>query len=277
MAADNKTTSVDAAHKSDNGDSKRGRSTIEFPYLDLDDSIEIATAVHKIGGSGCQWIQLAAQLKQAASGGGFRLRLISAKLYGLLTYDRGQVTLSTLGMRIADSHQQKQARVDAFLSVPLYKVLYEKFEGVSLPPTAGLEREIEQLGVAPKQKNKARQVFLRSAKQAGFFWSGPDHLVTPPSTSSQGKPEHVEPRREPSPKQLPGVGGFGGGGGGQFLNPFIQGLLEKLPQPETEWELEDRVKWLNTAASIFGLIYKVTDTEAGLIEVSLKKSSVGHA
>lgn len=271
MAADNKTASVEGAKKSDDGDSKRGRSTIEFPYLDLEDSLEIATAVHSIGGTGCQWDQLAAQLKQAAAGGGFRLRLISAKLYGLLTYDRGQVTLTGLGKRIADSYQQKQACVEAFLSVPLYKAIYEKFKGVSLPPTAGLQREIEQLGVAPKQKDKARQVFLRSAKQAGFFDFGPDRLVLPSGTNTQVHPEHAEPRHEPPQKQHQGMSGFGGGGGGSGLHPFIQGLLETLPKPETEWGLEERVKWLNTASSIFGLIYKITDTESGLIEVSLKK------
>ena len=41
-----------------------------------------------------------------------------------------------------------------------------------MPPAAALEREMVELGVSPKQKDKARQVFERSAEQAGFFATG---------------------------------------------------------------------------------------------------------
>ena len=40
------------------------------------------------------------------------------------------------------------------------------------------------------------------------------------------------------------------------LHPFVQGLLKTLPEPETEWPSSARVKWLQTAANIFDLIYK---------------------
>lgn len=40
------------------------------------------------------------------------------------------------------------------------------------------------------------------------------------------------------------------------LNPFIVGLLKTLPPPETDWPISGRVKWLQTASNIFGLIYK---------------------
>jgi hypothetical protein len=44
-------------------------------------------------------------------------------------------------------------------------------------------------------------------------------------------------------------------------DPLIQGLLDRLPKPNNTWSLDDRVKWLRTAASIFGLVYKVSDGE----------------
>src|SRR6476646_3426990 len=43
---------------------------------------------------------------------------------------------------------------------------------------------------------------------------------------------------------------------GPTRHPFIEGLLKTLPEPETEWKSADRVKWLQTAANIFDLIYK---------------------
>jgi hypothetical protein len=41
----------------------------------------------------------------------------------------------------------------------------------------------------------------------------------------------------------------------------IQGLLDRLPKPNGIWSLDDRAKWLRTAASIFGLVYKASDGE----------------
>jgi hypothetical protein len=42
------------------------------------------------------------------------------------------------------------------------------------------------------------------------------------------------------------------------LHPFIQGLLSSLPEPETNWTVEGRAKWLQAAANIFDLMYKGT-------------------
>jgi hypothetical protein len=41
-------------------------------------------------------------------------------------------------------------------------------------------------------------------------------------------------------------------------HPFIQGLLDTLPEPQTNWAIEGRAKWLQAAANIFDLIYKGT-------------------
>ncbi len=237
-------------------DDKRAveRSTIEFPYLDLQNGFEIAEGVHKVGGSGCDWDQLAAHFKQAAQGGGFRMRLISAKMFGLVTYDRGRVSLTNLGLRSVDQQQQKAAKVEAFLNVPLYKAVYEKFRGGTLPPTAGLEREMVSMGVASKQSDRARQAFQRSAKFAGFFDFGSDRLVAP---SVQGGAVAAEKLVE---ERQGGNGGGGSGGSGgdgrNDLHPFIQGLLAKLPEPESDWSTKDRAKWLQTAANIFDLMYQ---------------------
>jgi len=42
---------------------------------------------------------------------------------------------------------------------------------------------------------------------------------------------------------------------------LIQGLMDRLPEPNDIWSLDDRVKWLRTAASIFNLVYKASDGE----------------
>jgi hypothetical protein len=251
-----------AGDKPDSGG--RSQSTIEFPYMDLDSAVEAAEAVHKIGGSSCDWDQLAASLSLSALGGGFRLKMIGARTFGVVGYDRGKVNLTALGLRVVDPQQAKAAKAEAFLSVQLYRAIYEKFKGNSLPPQAGLEREMVNLGVAPKQSDKARQVFQRSAKQAGFFEFGIDRLVMPPLN---GAPQPAA-TSAPAPEKAPVLAA--GGGGGDDLHPFIKGLLQKLPEPESEWPVEQRAKWLTTAMNIFDLMYTTpanADTKFVTIEV----------
>src|ERR1700677_1479494 len=135
---------------------ERERSTISFPYNDLDDAVNVAKGVHTVGGSSCQWDQLAAQLGQTSTSGTFRLRMLAAKIFGVLTYEKNLVTLTPIGTRICDSKQEQSARAEAFLAVPLYNKVYEQFKGNSLPPTSGLEVAMVTMGVSQKQKERAR-------------------------------------------------------------------------------------------------------------------------
>src|SRR5260370_17775407 len=132
----------------ENQEDKRDRSTIEFPYLDLDAAVEVAQGIHQVGGSSCGWDQLAAQMGQAATGGGFRMRVMTAKTFGFVTYGQGTVTLTELGQRLNRPHQNKAAKTDSFLKVPLYNKVYEQFKNGTLPPAEALENEIVKMGVA---------------------------------------------------------------------------------------------------------------------------------
>lgn len=250
-------------------DGGRERSTIGFPYLDLDDSFEIAKGVHNVGGSSCQLDQLAAQLQLSAGGGGFRARVQTAKMYGLLTYDRGTVTLSPLGSRICDPDQEKNARAESFLTIPLYKAVYDQFKGATLPPTSGLEIAMVGLGVAPKQKERARQVFQRSATQAGFFAFGPTKLVMPSVKASVASAalmlDETTDTTDKKKKKDEGEEGR--------RHPLIEGLLKELPEPQAEWTTEDRKKWLEMASTIFNVIYKDSDDSRGSLKVVVEKTS----
>jgi hypothetical protein len=249
------------------GDAKRERSTIKFPYGDLSDAVEVAKGVHTVGGTSCEWEQLAAHLKLAATGGGFRMKMLTAKIFGVADYGQRKVTLTQLGSRLNDPKQEAGARVEAFLSVPLYKTIYNKFKGATLPPTSALEAEMAGMGVAEKQTDKARQYFQRSAEQAGFFWSGQDRLVTPATgpNGGAGGASHEQEERE----RVKRHGGGSGGGGG--LHPLIDGLIKTLPDPETDWPIEKRAKWLRAAAQNFDLIYK--DAGDDSIEITVQKGS----
>ena len=94
--------------------------------------------------------------------------LLQPACSGAIEVGRKLVSLTDLGVRLADAHQEMEARVDAFLNVPLYLRVYEDNLGRKLPGDKGLENMMKELGVSPKQLNKARIVFRqRSAEQAG--------------------------------------------------------------------------------------------------------------
>lgn len=246
---------------------RRERSTIAFPYLDQDDAVNIAKGVHSIGGASCQIDQLAARLKQPATSSMFQLRINTARIFGLVTYSQGTITLTGLGTRVCDPQQEKSARAESFLSVPLYKALYEQFKGAALPPPSGLDTTIGNAGVAPKQKENARRVFQRSALQAGFFAFGQDRLVYP---SIKGASEAAlsgteNPDRTDNKKPI-----SGGGGGNGTQHPLIEGLIKALPEGGSDWSLELRKKWLQAAAMNFDFVYTDSTGEQGSLKVSIE-------
>lgn len=239
-------------------DTSRARSTIEFPYLDLDSAIEVAQAVFAVGVTSCDWDQLAGKMNHTASGGGFRMRVMTARTFGLLTYDRGFVTLTDLGSRIVDAKHSKAARAEAFQTVPLFRAAFDRMKGQALPPPPAIERMLEQLGVAPKQKDKARQVFMRSAKQAGFFEIDGGRLLLPPTSQRQEK--DIGSNAPPPAKHNSGGGGDDGGG----VDPLIIGLIKRLPSSGSDWPIAARIKWLQAAANNFDLIYTHGDVDDDL-------------
>ncbi|MHB1937520.1 MAG: hypothetical protein ACYCOR_13160 [Acidobacteriaceae bacterium] len=252
----------------------RERSTIAFPYLSLDIAVEIVKAVHATGGQQSQMDQVAAQMNESANGGAFRTKVVTARIFGLVKYSTGTITLTPLGSRVTDPDQEKIAKADAFLHVPLYRRVYDDFKGLVLPPTpAALEAVMVSMGVSPKQKDKARQAFQRSAQQAGFFAYGTTKLVYP-ALGGEAKPRAKEKIEEPNEKPAATNGsGAGGGNGGGPRHPLIEGLLKELPEPQTEWTTEERKNWLEMASTIFNVIYKNSDDSRGSLRVVVEKAS----
>ena len=152
----------------------------------------------------------------------------------------GKYQLTELGFEIVDPAQQKDAMVRAFLNVELYKKVFDEFKGKQLPPRPhGLEAAFVRLGVRPKQKDRARTAFDKSARAAGFFPNGnEDRLVMPfgmsnGMTLSGGGDEDaldggitVVPATPTVPVHPSSPG----------IHKSILGMLDELPPSKTEWE-----------------------------------------
>jgi hypothetical protein len=239
---------VEASPRETKPKQKRERSAIAFPYEDLTTAVKLAEVVHHTYGGACSADQLAAALKASPSSGAFRLKVSAARLFGILGGSGPDITLTELGGQILEE-SDSGARSDAFLNVPLYRELYDFFQGKPLPSDAGLEAKVRELGVSTKQVTTARQVFVRSAEAAGFFAHGRGRLVMPPRTKVDRGPAAdaggTDDDGTDTGTSTPTI----------MKHPLIQGLLAVLPEPGEEFPAEERELWLKTLDMNLSFIY----------------------
>lgn len=240
----------------------RQRSTIAFPYSDYEGAAAVAMAVHaNVGHGTCSTAQLAPWMGQSAKSSGFRTQLAAARLFGLIDSENPEsYRLTQLGTKVADPAQTRGAKAEAFLKVPLFAALFQKYEVGVTPPSAALEREIASLGVSEKQKTRARQVFESSAQQCGFRDHGANRLVMPAVM--------IPPPPAASPPPPNGTGGGSGGGDGAYgldLDPLLIALLQKIPPQGEPWPKERRLRWFKTFAMNVSQVYDSEDEPVELI------------
>jgi hypothetical protein len=265
MTAENASGTVETLNTGDSDDgAKRQRSSIAFPYMDLNEAIGIARAIHDNVGTGiCSTAQLAPWVKQSSTSSAFRNRLSAARLFGLVNTDNSEaIQLTELGRVVLDPKREREGRAKAFLAVPLYAALHNKFKGSVIPPTNALESELVALGVASTLKETARRVLDRSAEQANFFEAGRDRLVMPGFAQGQEqKPEIKKPS-----------GSGDGDGTGLNLDPLLIALLKKIPVTGTGWPGPQRVRWFKTFAMNVSQIYDGDDDPVEM-KIELESSS----
>lgn len=156
-------------------------SSIQFPYTDLSDAIAVAEGLLKGGGVALSRDQLAAAMNMSPGGGGFATKVATARTFGVIDSSSGKYQLTELGDEIVDPSRHADAKVRAFMTVPLYKRIYDEFRGKLLPPRPhGLDKAIISFGVTEKNARHARLAFEKSARLAGLYPGGnEDRLVMP--------------------------------------------------------------------------------------------------
>lgn len=254
---------IEADDEDSGEEGKRQRSTIGFPYTDYENAAALATAIHgNVGHGECSSGQLAAWTNQSAKSSGFRTQIAASRLFGLIeSDDTDSLRLTELGRRVADPAQTRAAKAEAFLKVPLFKALHDKYKDGVTPPSAALEREIVTLGVAEKQKARARQVFESSAQQTGFREAAPNRLVMPAVV--------VKPL---PPEEKPKPGGGNGSDGGLDLDPLLMALLRKIPKSDSDWPAENRIRWFRTFAMNVSQVYDADENPVEL-DINVRKAS----
>lgn len=240
----------------------RQRSRIAFPYTDYNGAAAVAAAIHgNVGHGTCSLSQLAAWMDTSVKSSSFRTLLSAARLFGLIESDGAEsYRLTSLGTRVVDPAQARAAQAEAFLRVPLFAALYEKYKAGVTPPSAALEREIVGLGVGEKQKARARQVFENSAEQTGFRAHGANRLVMPAVVVLPPAGNAGEGGGSGSGGNSGGAGGNGGGSDVVLdLDPLLIALLQKIPPQGELWPKDRRVRWFRTFAMNVSQVYDPDD------------------
>jgi hypothetical protein len=215
----------------------------------MEDAVEVAKAIFEHGGQQGTMDQIAAWMKhQTVDSGAFRVKLYSARIFGLVTLDLDRVKLTDLGSQIVDPRLEAAARARAFLAVPLYRKIFEKYQGRLLPGDTALESEMGALGVANKQRPRARQGFQRSAEQANLFAQGKDRLVLPGGVTLDSKSFNGGASRKMDVSRTPTPSGD--------LDPMLATLFEELPASGSEWSRDARDQWLRILQRAFDRVYK---------------------
>jgi hypothetical protein len=172
-------------------------------------------------------------------------------MFGLIETGQGRATLTSLGREVLENSGKTQvSRITAFLNVELFRVMYDQFKGAVLPPSPAIERQVVELGVSPKQKERARQTFMSSAKYAGFIDATSGRFVKPGIV--QGEVRNDKP---PVDQERRG-GNSGGNDEPPEIDPIIAGLLKRLPLSGDVWPEVERKLWLQLLEGSFKLIYK---------------------
>lgn len=259
---------------------KPARSSIQFSYVGEDEAASVAQAIFDYGVPLSREQLSGIMVKPDANGVSkpdslLGLKLAGARLFGLIepTPEGGKYGLTALGHEIVSTDESvaRAAKAKAFLLVPLHKRTYDEFRGKLLPvKPAALERVFIDFGCAPKQADKARQAFNKSAQFAGFFAAGRDRLVEPiirPTMSRAaeilekvnfGDTADVSARRAPTDHQAARHQQTDA-----TKEYLIAGLLQRLPAPGTPWSHDKRAQWLQVLASNWELVYEAPDDEAG--------------
>lgn len=263
---------VDKNAKADDVRSAVGRSGITSPYFDLAASLAVAQLILQQGGGTSSPEQLVHWLGYKSTGSGTYATRISAanKHFGLIDSSGNTFSLTERAKTILSPVMPEDAinaKVEAFLAVPLFAKVYEQYRGTSLPPEVGLKNLfLNTYKVLPDRVAVAVRVFLNSAEQAGFFSTSGDRskLIKPTVTHSvthqsvdhsrqDNNPLKIETPAQEKPKTSSTDGGAGG------VDTAIIGLLRKLPAQGGTWTAAEQTRFLTAFTHTIQFLYPTED------------------
>jgi hypothetical protein len=251
-----------------NADKKKAFALNGFPASDFDDSLQIPKLIMERGGGVADLDQLAAWLGYTTSASGtFASRLASARYFGLIGPAKGgKVYITERARQIVAPVMPEdaiKAKMEAFLNVPLFKRVFERVRGATLPQDIGLRNLFSHEFQVPSAKTAlAVRLFKDSARQTGFYDAAPDRLIRPsfvasPAVAPAAPAGPVPAQDRDGDPQPPPVRRFAGGGGDgpSSVHPAIVGLIRELGEKGPTWNEVGQKGFLDALTGLVKFIY----------------------
>lgn len=248
-----------------------GRAGVAYTYFNQDDSLDVARKIHENAGGACAPDQLATYLSyKSTTSGTYQTRVSSAKQFGFVRVENGQVIVTDRAMQIISPilpEDSINARADAFLSVELFSKVYEKYRGATIPPKVGLRNLfLTTFAITTDRADPAVRVLFDSAAQAGFFPNGDQTRLVRPTTKAPppAKVGVVPPEVRISSALVPErqtSGGSGGGEGPYGVHAAIVGLLRELPPAGELWPKRGKDRFIKAFLATLDFVYPNDDDE----------------
>jgi hypothetical protein len=246
-----------------NEEKRREVSKYAYPYYDLETTLEAAEILYNRAGGKASFSQLASYLgHKDESSGAFVAKVWAAKHFNLVTIEQQQVSITKLGEKLASLQsglQRDKCLAEAFLSVPLFKEVYNKFLNSTLPTTKmGLLNALQNIFSVPSKRSAvALKVLLASAEQAGFRRADPNRLVHPipmglleKDISSEKQSKQKEEAQDVSINKTSSLDTFD-----INIHPAIRGFLRELPENKNQWSMNEQQRWLDAFTAMVKAIY----------------------
>jgi hypothetical protein len=137
--------------------------------------LELAAAVDALGGSSSEEMAASRMGRKGTNSGAFSALVGAAVKYGLLENRKGtlSVTARYKDYKLAyDDGQRVQALRAAFLNVPLFRGIYERFVGKAVPTDILDKLLIREFEVPEVLASRVGEYFLEGAKLAQMLSDG---------------------------------------------------------------------------------------------------------
>ena len=165
---------------------KRIRSPYLFPAYGIATALQVGQIVESDGGGSLSETALAMAMSSSAKSSTFRLKTLTAKQFGIVTKNGPNLLTTPLAKAIFKPTRDSEkagALATAFLSIPLFREVAQRYKGQPLPNSGSLRNILErELGIIGKRVPNAERVLMDSARDAGVLRSSGSNTYVAPAT-----------------------------------------------------------------------------------------------
>lgn len=158
--------------------SLQGRVKSDFPKHTLQEAMRVAAGLEaKSGGQALPPLETAEAIEMSPGSSEFRAILSSSIKYGLTSgsYNTERVSLENRGRDIVEptsDEARHQGLVEAALTPPTFKAMYQAFKGKKLPEPAFFENlVVREFGVPKEHAKKCVDIFVANMEHVGLVKS----------------------------------------------------------------------------------------------------------